>query len=66
MISVMPISPDENVDSGADGQGPPVDVEGNQDENDGGGGDEDMPDTMPTGERGRKKQMPGEPASLSN
>ena len=49
MISVMPISPDENIDPGADGQGPPVDGEGRQDENVGVGGDEDMPDMMPTG-----------------
>ena len=49
MISVMPIRPDENIDPGADGQGPPVDVEGSQDENAGVGGDGDMLDMVPTG-----------------
>ena len=48
MISEMLISPDENIDAGANGQGPPVDVEGSQDENAGVGGDEDMPEIVLT------------------
>ena len=48
MISVMPISPDNN-DQGADGHEPAVDVEGGQDGRHAVGDDQDMPDMMPTG-----------------
>ena len=49
MISVKPVSPDKSFDPGAVGQGPPVDVEGSQDENAGVAGDEDMSDMVLTG-----------------
>ena len=48
MISVMPISPDNN-DQGADGHEPAVDIEGGQDGRHAVGDDEDMPDMMPAG-----------------
>ena len=54
MISVMP------------GQGPPVDVEGSQDENAGVGGDEDIPDMMPAGAESAREADAGEPALLSD
>ena len=49
MISVIPISPDNDNDQGADGHEPAVDIEGGQDGRDAVGDDENMPDMMPAG-----------------